>query len=158
MHRTGARYSARRATARRQCARNARSNRKKAVVHSFFAFHVVFLRVSSVRTNRAEICTRTSVQVAIGLFPIDSVRAEFLLLSLLFFAHCLHLPFTCTFRSFFSRYTSVAFSFSPALTLSLPLSLLLGSIEFLICPLLPFLFCSPAFCNLDTDEIKETLY
>jgi len=75
--------------------------RKKAVAHPFFAFRGVFLRVSGVRNERAEICTRTSVQVAIGLFPIDSVRGEFLLLSLLFFAHCLHLPFTCTSRSFF---------------------------------------------------------
>lgn len=113
--------------------------RKKVDVRSFFAFHGVFLRVSSVRTNRAEICTRTSVQVAIGLFPIDSVRAEFLLLSLLFFAHCLHLPFTCTSCSFFFALhlccrlplaCSLAFSF-----LSLPFTRLHRA------PHLPFFFC-----------------
>lgn len=131
------------------------NGRKKVDVRSFFAFHGVFLQVSSVRTNRAEICTRTSVQVAIGLFPIDSVRAEFLLLSLLFFAHCLHLPFTCTSCSFFCA-TSLLLSSS---------CLLLPLFPFYSPPsssspslLLLLLFRSTAFCNLDTNEIKETLY
>lgn len=116
------------------------------------------------QNERAEICTRTSVQVAIGLFPIDSVRSEFLLLfSLLSFTHCLHLPFTCTFRSssspffFPRRYASVALSPSPVL-----LSSSLSSTSFVDAPrvplFLPFLFHSSAFCNLDMDEIKETLY
>lgn len=77
------------------------------------------------QNERAEICTRTSVQVAIGLFPIDSVRSEFLLLfSLLSFTHCLHLPFTCTFRSssspFFSLGVTPLSPSLPPLSFSLP--------------------------------------
>lgn len=71
------------------------------------------------------ICTRTSVQVAIGLFPIDSVRGKFLSSSSLpfclplklFFRTCsLHLPFTCLhlpIRYFFPLFFPLFFSLIP---------------------------------------------
>jgi len=133
---------------RRTAASNARSNGREESSRPFVfrAPRPLFAGLECQNEPRAEICTRTSVQVAIGLFPIDSVRAEFLLLSLLFFAHSLHLPFTCTSRSFFSRSP-------PPLSLSRPHR----------DPHLPpffcrFFFARPAFCNLRADEIKETLY
>jgi len=100
---------------RRTAASNARSNGREESSRPFVfrAPRPLFAGLECQNEPRAEICTRTSVQVAIGLFPIDSVRAEFLLLSLLFFAHCLHLPFTCTSRSFFSRSPPPPLSLAP---------------------------------------------
>lgn len=110
------------------------------------------------QNERAEICTWTSVQVAIGLFPIDSVRGEFLLLSLLFFAYCLHLPFTCTSRSFFRVTPPVApLPPPPPHIIPFPFLLLLTHLYRVPALFLPFLFPSSAFCNLDTEKIKETL-
>jgi len=119
---------------RRTAASNARSNGREESSRPFVfrAPRPLFAGLECQNEPRAEICTRTSVQVAIGLFPIDSVRAEFLLLSLLFFAHCLHLPFTCTSRSFFSRSP-------PPLSLSPPSRSSPSSF------FLPFLFRSPGF-------------
>lgn len=115
--------------ARRSAVENSAAFRQAKESGRSFVFRVPrrFFAGLECQNERAEICTRTSVQVAIGLFPIDSVRSEFLLLfSLLFFAHCLHLPFTCTFRSssFFSTLRLCRPPSSPSfLFLSLSLSL-----------------------------------
>lgn len=164
-------------------ARNALRRPKKTDARSFFAFRNVYfilffpfspptLRVSSVRTNRAEICTRTSMQVAIGLFPIDSVRGEFLLFSLLFFSHCFISHSRTVFVLFIScsrpcctlpssSFLFISLSFALLHTFSLSLSFFYSSSpSYSRVPLfrLFLLSCLSAFCNLDTDEIKETLY
>lgn len=151
--------------ARRSAVENSAAFRQAKESGRSFIFRVPrrFFAGLECQNERAEICTRTSVQVAIGLFPIDSVRSEFLLLfSLLFFAHCLHLPFTCTFRSSSFFFDVTPLSPPPPspsfLFLSLSLSLSHPPSSMLVPFFLPFLFHSPASCNLDMDEIKEILY
>lgn len=102
----------------------------------FFFFPFLFLpygpRVSE-RTSR--ICTRTSVQVAIGLFPIDSVHGQFLFPTLGAPTCSLHLPFTLQLYSLFPRSSR-------------------GS-SFLRVTAIAFLSVSR---GIDTIRIKETVY
>lgn len=91
-------------------AANVSTGRMKVVVllvplplFSFLPFF--FIRGSRVSERTSGICTRTSVQVAIGLFPIDSVRGESLSSFPLPFppriACSLHPSFTCLHLPFF---------------------------------------------------------
>lgn len=101
-------------------AANVSTGRMKVVVllvplplFSFLPFF--FTRGSRVSERTSGICTRTSVQVAIGLFPIDSVRGESLSSFPLPFppriACSLHPSFTCLhLPSFFSLFLSLQYS------------------------------------------------
>lgn len=99
---------------------------------------------SRVSERTCGICTRTSVQVAIGLFPIDSVRDQFLSPFLL--------PRYAPPLVFSSSLSQVHFdSFAPPPLYFAARRPSFGSWSTVIA------FLS-VFCCIDTDRIKETVH
>lgn len=141
---------------RRRAAGNGRvSTRKKAVARPFFAFRGVFLRVSGVRTNGPRFARGPPCRQQSAYF--QSIRSaasfsSFLSFSspIAFISHSRALPVL-----FFALHLRCPLPPSPHTLFRFPL--FLTHLYRASALFLPFLFHSPAFYNLDTEKIKETL-